>query len=261
MVMDAHPDRVAVLAPMGSELRPVVKAFSLRRGEVAGVTVHTGAVGDVEVVATKIGVGVEAAARATEQLLDVTAVDHVLVVGIAGGLRPEVEIGDLIVPSLVVDRASGAQFVPSGLVAGVPSGTLLTCTEFIIDPNVMEELADEGVVGLDMETAAVAAVCERRGYEWSVVRSVSDRPGDVPAEVFELTGADGEPKVGKSLAFVAKQPHRVPALARLARERATRGRAGGHGGGRGLRPAVSVHDDGMGDGMPVSPDGLTPSCS
>jgi nucleoside phosphorylase len=217
MTSRPHPDRVAVLAPMVSEIRPVVKAFSLARGEIGGLRVATGLLGDVEIVAVKIGVGTSAAATTTERLLDVTTVDHVLVVGIAGGLVPEVEIGDMIFPSRVRDRASGAEYVPAGLAPGEASGTLLTSDEFIADPHEMEKLAGQGVVGLDMETAAVAAVCERRGCAWSVVRSVSDRPGDVQADVFDLAGADGEPSVGTSIRFMATQPHRVPALARLAR--------------------------------------------
>lgn len=133
--MDAHPDRIAVLAPMISELRPVVKAFSLQRGEAGGLPVHAGMLGDVEIVAVKIGMGSAAAAAATERLLDATSVDHVLVVGIAGGVVPEVEIGDMIFPSRVVDHASGTEYVPSGLAPGEASGTLLTSDEFFVDPG------------------------------------------------------------------------------------------------------------------------------
>jgi adenosylhomocysteine nucleosidase len=212
-----HPDRVAVLAPMISELRPVVKAFSLQRGDAGGLPAHTGSVGDVEIVAVKIGMGTHAAATATERLLDATTVDHVLVVGIAGGVVPGVEIGDMILPSRVVDHASGAEFIPSGLAPGDVSGTLLTSDEFFVDPAELELLAGRGVVGLDMETAAVAAVCERRECEWSVVRSVSDRPGEVPAGVLDLAGADGTPNFGKAVRFMVTHPGKVPDLFRLAR--------------------------------------------
>ena len=49
--------RVGVLAPMKSELRPVVKAFALQRGEINGVAVHTGSVGNADIVATTTGIG------------------------------------------------------------------------------------------------------------------------------------------------------------------------------------------------------------
>jgi adenosylhomocysteine nucleosidase len=217
MAVDTHPDRVAVLAPMISELRPVVKAFSLQRRDIGELPAHTGTLGDVEIVAVKIGMGTAAAAAATERLLDATTVDHVLVVGIAGGVLPGVEIGDMIFPSRVVDHATGAEYVPAGLAPGEASGTLLTSDEFFVDPVELDQLAGRGVVGLDMETAAVAAVCERREVEWSVVRSVSDRPGEVPAGVVDLAGADGTPNLGKAAAFMVTRPWKIPELVRLAR--------------------------------------------
>jgi adenosylhomocysteine nucleosidase len=212
-----HPDRVAVLAPMVSELRPVVRAFSLQRGQVGGVKLHTGTLGDVEIVAMKIGMGTRSAAAATERLLDATTVDHVLVVGIAGGVAAHANVGDMVFPSLVVDHATGSEYVPAGLGSGDASGTLLTTDEFIAEPDALGELANRGVVALDMETAAVAAVCERRECEWSVVRSLSDRPGEVPPDVMDMAGADGSPNFGRAVRFVVTQPWRVPGLVRLAR--------------------------------------------
>jgi adenosylhomocysteine nucleosidase len=217
MAVDVHPDRVAVLAPMISELRPVVKAFSLQRSDIGELPAHTGTLDDVEIVAVKIGMGTAAAAAATERLLDATTVDHVLVVGIAGGVVPGVEIGDMIFPSRVVDHATGTEYVPAGLAPGEASGTLLTSDEFFVEPGELDQLAGSGVVGLDMETAAVAAVCERREVEWSVVRSVSDRPGEVPAGVLELAGADGTPNLGKAMRFMVTRPWKVPELVRLAK--------------------------------------------
>jgi nucleoside phosphorylase len=208
---------VAVLAPMISELRPVVKAFSLQRDEIGGSTAHTGRLGDVEIVAVKIGMGTRAAAASTERLLDATSVDHVLVVGIAGGVVPGVAIGEMIFPSVVIDHASGAEYVPAGLAPGEASGTLLTSDEFFVDPDEVGGLAARGIVGLDMETASVAAVCEQRGCAWSVVRSVSDRPGEVPPGVLDMAGADGTPNLGKAVRFMATRPWKVPGLVRLAR--------------------------------------------
>ena len=46
----------------------------------------------------------------------------------------------------------------------------------------LDELAamhtDRGVVALDMETAAIAHVCETRGVPWSVFRAISDRSSE-----------------------------------------------------------------------------------
>jgi hypothetical protein len=51
-------DRVAVIAPMPNELRPVVKRLSLTRtGAQGDFPVYTGATGTTEIVATRTGIG------------------------------------------------------------------------------------------------------------------------------------------------------------------------------------------------------------
>jgi hypothetical protein len=85
------------------------------------------------------------------------------------------------------------------------------------------------VLAIDMETAAVAAVCERRGRPWSVFRALSDRAGDplVGADVLALAGEDGEPDLAAVFRFLLRRPWRLPLLVRLGRDssRATRAAA------------------------------------
>src|SRR5664279_3077232 len=90
--------RVGVLAPMNSELRPVVKEFSLQPSEINGVAVHTGVVGNADIVATSTGIGTALATSATERLLGLGDFDRVMIIGIAGGVGPTVAIGDIVIP-------------------------------------------------------------------------------------------------------------------------------------------------------------------
>ncbi len=70
-----------------------------------------------------------------------------------------------------------------------------------------------------METAAIAAVCERRGCPWSVFRAVSDRADDGSTDVAILGLADsnGNPNLAAVARFVLTRPRRIPQLVRLAR--------------------------------------------
>jgi hypothetical protein len=79
-------------------------------------------------------------------------------------------------------------------------------------------LEDQGVIAVDMETAAIAAVCERRRCPWSVFRAISDRAddGSTDAALFGLAGPDGEANLPAVLRFVFTNPNRVPQLVRLA---------------------------------------------
>ncbi len=210
---------MALLAPMREELRPLVRALSLRRRRSGHDTFHAGSVGRVEIVATTTGIGTRAAARATERILDSAAPDRLVVVGIAGGIGPSVAIGDLVVPELVLDLASGTEHRPLHLGDGAPRGTLATADGLLTDRGELARLARRGVVAIDMETAAIAAVCERRRCPWSVFRAISDRAddGSIDEAVFGLAGPDGGPNLPALVRFVLTRPWRVPQLARLAR--------------------------------------------
>src|SRR5262245_20309566 len=103
--------RVALIGPMPNELRPLVKMLGLQRtGEQGGMPVYAGTAAGTEVVATRTGIGPPLAEAATERLLQSTAVDRVIVAGIAGGLESMSAVGDLVVPEEVVDKATGDRF-------------------------------------------------------------------------------------------------------------------------------------------------------
>ena len=78
----------------------------------------------------------------------------------------------------------------------------------------------DGVVALDMETAAVAEVCETRSTAWSVFRSLSDRSSDglVDQAIFVLIQPDGTANVGALVRYLASDPRAGDRLAQLARD-------------------------------------------
>jgi adenosylhomocysteine nucleosidase len=214
---------VAIIAPMPDELRPVVRMLGLRRtGERGGVPVYTGTVDGVEVVATRTGIGRALAEAVTEQLLQATDVDRVIVVGIAGGLEPLSAVGELIVPEVVVDDATGERFraTPAGDVT--PKGVLRTGDEadYGLDDGDVARLRDEGFTALDMETAAVARVCERNGIPWLAFRAISDMAGDesLGPVVMTLVNPDGSPRVWAGIRFLLTHPHRIRRFVRLGRD-------------------------------------------
>jgi adenosylhomocysteine nucleosidase len=77
-------------------------------------------------------------------------------------------------------------------------------------------------VALDMETAAIAAVCDERGVPWSVFRTISDRSGDGLADeaILGLAHPDGSPNLRAVARFVLRHPARIPHLVRLGRDAA-----------------------------------------
>jgi adenosylhomocysteine nucleosidase len=184
---------IALLCAMSLELRPLRRRLRLRK-TASG---HVGQIGDRQVIATTIGVGAELASAATARLFDSVDVDWAIVVGIAGAIDNQIPIGTMLYPHLVIDGADGSVHRPTPLPVGTPYGKLWTTDGLLLDHERHTTLLREGVLAVDMETAAVAKVCGERDVPWSVVRAISDRSSDgtVDAEIFSLTRPDGRPNL------------------------------------------------------------------
>src|SRR6478736_3142955 len=180
---------------MPMELKPLVRKLALRKTKFGAVAVHAGTLGTHEVVAIVTGMGTKLASEATERLLDAVEVERVVVFGITGAVENETPIGTLVLPEVVVDSATGSEHRPAPLGDGAPHGKMWTTDVLNTDLEVVAGLREQGVVSLDMETAAIAESCERRDIPWSVFRVISDRAtdGSVDEEVFHLSNQDGSP--------------------------------------------------------------------
>src|ERR1700730_1299737 len=209
---------IALVCAMPMELSPLVKKLSLTKTDIDGVEVHRGTLDGRDVVAIVTGMGTKLATEATERLLDATPVDRVVVVGITGAVENETPIGTLILPEVVVNGATGGEYRPSSLGEGTTAGAMWTTDTLIADPDQIDGLRPRGVVSLDMETAAIAALCEQRGIPWSVFRVISDRAtdGSIDEEVFHLSNQHGSPNNEAIERYFSEHPERVEAMARLA---------------------------------------------
>lgn len=217
MTQPSHPAQVAVLAPMRPELGPLVKAMGLRRSG-AEPPVYRGMVGDVGVAAMMTGMGLDNAARVTRQLIELSDCDHVLVVGIAGGLDRNRPIGSVVVPETVLDLATGQTLTATAL-GGPTEGRLVTSDGLIDDPAELGRLRDQGYAAIDMETSAIASVCQELGLGWTAFRGISDHTTDdgVDQALLGLSRPDGTPDLAAVARLVASHPGRIPSLIRLGR--------------------------------------------
>jgi adenosylhomocysteine nucleosidase len=209
--------RVGMLAPMQHELAPIVRRLQLE----GDGSVCRGRFGDREVVAMLTNIGMAAGADAARRMLELD-VEWIMVVGIAGGVDPDVvAIGDVISPDVVVDRATGDTFRPSARGGGTgPRGVLSCGDELITDAPALTEMAADGVIAVDMETAAVAAVCAAAGCPWSVHRSISDFAGGglIDDALFALTRPDGTADPDALERYLDENPDRLAVLTQLAQD-------------------------------------------
>jgi adenosylhomocysteine nucleosidase len=206
---------IAFVCAMPMELRPLRRRLRLRQTGLG----YVGGIGDRPVIAVITGIGTALAHAATVRLLDAVDVEWVIVVGIAGAIENETPIGTLVLPQLVISGADGSGHRPTPLRIDTAPGKLWTSDELLLDPAQHADLRAHGVVALDMETAAVAKVCDERGVPWSVVRAISDRAGDgsLDAEIVGLSHADGRPNFSAVTRYLVRHPGALPRLIRLAR--------------------------------------------
>jgi adenosylhomocysteine nucleosidase len=209
--------RIAFVCAMPMELEPLTRELELEERDVDGLTVHTGRIGDHDVVAIVTGMGTALATKGVERLLDAFDVGHLFVVGIAGAGTCDHAIGTLVMPEVVVHGPSGREHRPTRLGDHDHSGMMHTSDELIADMEALAELEARGIVALDMETAAIAHVCEARGVRWSVFRAISDRSSDglVDAEVFTMSNLDGTPNVEAITAYFEKHPEAAERLTQM----------------------------------------------
>jgi nucleoside phosphorylase len=240
MAMLSGNRRVVILAPMPLEMKAITNSFGLRPTADAREAPWSGQVGHWAVTAIHIGMGPRLTRAATSRLLDESArehvpVDHVMIAGICGGLDPELEVGTVINPELVIDYASGATYrhFPPG--TAPQAGKLITTEGVTLDLTLSRRFLEDGCLGVDMESAAIAEVCEARGCPWSVYRCISDRPFDglLDERIIALTNPDGSGKRADIERLIADEPelaakldrlsHDTALAARLAAEAALRG--------------------------------------
>jgi adenosylhomocysteine nucleosidase len=189
-------------------------------------TSWTGRVGKSHVTALHIGMGPPRTRVATARLFDEsegeTPVDHVMIAGICGGLHPGLEVGTLINPEFVVDHSTGASYshVPPG--SEPREGKLVTTEGVSLDPELSRSFFADGFFGVDMESSAVAEVCEAHGCAWSVYRCIGDRyfDGLLDERLVSMANPDGSADVEAVTRLLAEEPDLLPRLERLSHDSA-----------------------------------------
>lgn len=204
---------------MKPELKAIVKSFGLHPTPEDPVFSHAGTAGSWGVAALVTGMGPAVAREATRKALATGVFDHVMVIGIAGGLDPALPVGSLMVPSRVRLHPEGPEFGAHPIPPRVADGGLMTTDGLFDDDQVWRPILEQGFGAVDMEAAGVAEVCEDAGVAWSVYRGISDRPDEhiVDQAVFSLSKPDGSADPVALAKYLARDPRRAKALAHLNR--------------------------------------------
>lgn len=178
--------------------------------ERAGMTFYEGTLEQLPVVVVVCGVGKVNAALCVQVLCDCFEVTHVVNTGVAGSLRAELDIGDLVIsdqamyhdfdchelnPNYPVGQVPGlsvrafpadqelsrlaydaAQQVHTG---HAKIGTVATGDQFVCGKDRKQKIiVDTGALCTEMEGGAIAHAAWRNSVPFVVIRAISDKADD-----------------------------------------------------------------------------------
>ncbi|MGB7052188.1 MAG: hypothetical protein WBG41_11510 [Acidimicrobiales bacterium] len=211
--------RIVFVCAMPMEMAPLRRRLSLRTGDSRPPQLFDGVLDGKPVAAVTTGMGPALARLGLDRVFQAVEGERVVVVGITGAVD-DTPIGTVVLPDKVIDGSTGTAYRPHPLGGADHAGIMWTTDELITDPERIASLRAQGVVALDMETAAIGAACDARGLPWSVVRVISDRANDgsVDQELFAMSNQDGTPNPRAVLSYLVRHPNRLPTLARMGRQ-------------------------------------------
>lgn len=181
--------------------------------EHAGIKFYIGQLAEKHVVVCKSGIGKVNAALATEILVDLFQVKAVIFSGVAGALRSELNIGDIVISTTT--QQYDVNFTPIGFPPGIIP--FLETSVFVADPHLVQcaKMAAKKVKGktfkgkilsgdrfiaskerverllktfgglcIEAEGAAIGQVCFLNEIPFLVIRGISDRADQPSSEDF-----------------------------------------------------------------------------
>ena len=151
--------------------------------------------------------------------------DLVITCGFAGGLNPKYQLGDVLFelfPTELATSPISSPILPADLTAKLMTAGAQAATFFCADriaTTVAEKQALRAATGADaveMESAAIHAVCRERSIPCVTVRVISDTAGEnLPLDFNVLAKPDRSLDFQKLFWAIAKAPWKISALLAL----------------------------------------------
>ncbi len=177
------------------------------------------------------GIGRQNAEKSLREFLATHSPKLVLTCGFAGGLNPELKLGNVIFEisnrrdefhESQTEKESGDLIRDSSLRAHLLASGATPAKIFCADriaTTVAEKKklrAETGADAVEMESTAIHAVCRERGIPCATVRVISDTASeDLPLDFNALSKPDKNLDYGKLFLAIAKSPGKIPALMQL----------------------------------------------
>lgn len=165
------------------------------------------------VITLIVGIGRENAEKSVRKFLGAAAPKLVLTCGFAGGLNPDLKVGDVVFEP--AGPAAHDQKMTEALLNAGAKPAKFFCADRIATTVAEKKALREqtGADAVEMESAAIHAVCAEKGIPCVTVRVISDTAHEnLPLDFNALAKPDKSLHFGKLALAIAKSPGKVPQL-------------------------------------------------
>ncbi|MBI5397550.1 MAG: hypothetical protein HZA91_19815 [Verrucomicrobia bacterium] len=229
---------IAIQVAVREELNPILKRVrvervfhevtwdqlrSLRHAHRDHLRFFVGTLGGVPVVVFRTGVGRHRAREIVRIFFEHFEPRLFISTGFGGALTPDLEIGDIVLATDICELQSGlcnwrGVVPPTNGEVKFRKGRLITADQMIVDAldkTKIGELHKADVV--DMETSAVATLCQQQSVPIIAVRAISDRSNENLPPAINSFFNNGQVQPGLVARAIAVHPPTVVGLFKLAK--------------------------------------------
>ena len=198
---------IGIIGAMDEEVEQLVEVMEITREETkACMTFKAGKLAGKDVVIVRSGIGKVNAAACTQILVDDFKADYIINTGIAGSLKAEIDIADVVISSDVLHHdmdATGFGY-PKGQISQMKEfsfqadeclrkiahdvceevnpeirvfeGRIASGDQFVCDQGVKDNIVKEfSAYAVEMEGAAIGQAAALNGIPFLIIRAISDK--------------------------------------------------------------------------------------
>ena len=164
-----------------------------------------------------VGIGRQNAEKSVRQFLATNSPNKVFTCGFAGGLNPDLKLGDVVFENRNQSEPPYVGCHGELMAAGAKPAKFFCADRIATTVAEKKQLRDQtGADAVEMESAAIHAVCMEKGIPCITVRVISDTANeDLPLDFNALAKPDKSLDFGKLAWAIAKSPGKIGALMEL----------------------------------------------
>jgi adenosylhomocysteine nucleosidase len=214
--------KIGIVAALPGELTPLVRLWKHHK-TANGTRVWTHRTNDDVWIAACSGMGADAARRAFAAAEADGDLDIAISLGWAGALIPELQPGDALALSLIIDAQTGERF---SLTESPRNLAVVTLTQVAGHQEKLRLRATyPNAAMVDMEAAVIARLAQMRGIPVACIKGVSDGVSSKLPNLNPFVDSMGRLRMGAFLSSIALRPVYWAVLAQLGRDSSKAARA------------------------------------